>query len=130
MLCKQLDGYNELDVNNLLDPSRHYITHVLYCLLWGRLREQIVQLIYEHVITQQIEYQIFVALANPKLYVAYPHENCSPPCVSTVHVAKQPIDPYRISPLKSGILLSAHDFVWHLPSLDEVAYRSFIRINV
>jgi hypothetical protein len=28
-LCKQLDGYNELDVNNLLDPSRHYITHVI-----------------------------------------------------------------------------------------------------
>ncbi len=29
VLCKQLDGYNELDVNNLLDPSRHYITHVI-----------------------------------------------------------------------------------------------------
>ena len=45
--------------------------------------------------------------------------NRSPPCVSTVHVAKQPIDPWRISPLKSGILLSAHDVM--LPSLDELA---------
>ncbi len=30
--------------------------------------------LYEHVITQQIEYQILVALADPKLYVAYLHE--------------------------------------------------------
>jgi hypothetical protein len=29
VLCKQLDGYIKLDVNNLLDPSRHYITHVI-----------------------------------------------------------------------------------------------------
>jgi hypothetical protein len=29
VLCKQLNGYNKLDVNNLLDPSRHYLTHVI-----------------------------------------------------------------------------------------------------
>ncbi len=30
-----------------------------YSLLWGRLREQIKQFIYEHIITQQVEYQTY-----------------------------------------------------------------------
>ncbi len=59
----------KLEVDLQVSVSSYSLVFIMGPSTWTDLYN-----LYEHVITQQIEYQIFVARANPKLYVAYPHE--------------------------------------------------------